>query len=1476
MSITTRLFTIFIVSIVLPSSVGFSEESGRDSEARLKLQFLGDQGHHQPARRASELLPALQERGIDVEYTEDIEATLSPDNLAKLDGLVVYANIDRISDQQAQALLNFVDGGGGFVPLHCASFCFRNNDEIVALIGAQFQRHGTGIFTVTASDAARAHPIMQGYQSFESWDETYVHTKHNEQNRTVLEYRREGDQREPWTWVRNHGQGRVFYTAWGHDARTFTNPGFQNLVERGIRWACGGDPAEVPVFSGPKKEPLEAFTMSVPRTDVEPFEYIDVGPKIPNYVVSQKWGVQEPPKTTMQKPLLPSESQKHYVVPEGFELSLYASEPDIGGKPICMNWDERGRLWVAETFDYPNEKQPEGQGRDRIRICEDTNGDGKADKFTIFADKLSIPTSLAFSHGGAIVHQAPETLFLKDTDGDDVADLRQVLFSGWSTGDTHAGPSNLNFGPDNWFYGIVGYAGFKGTIAGKPHSFRTGFYRIQVKEIDGKVTVTDAEFLRNTNNNSWGVGFSEDGLLFGSTANRNPSEFMPIANRHYERVRGWTSNVLSGIADKHDFNPITKNIRQVDHHGGYTAAAGHALYTARRYPEAFWNRAAFVAGPTGHLVGIFALTPDGAGFKSTSPMNLIASDDEWAAPIMAEVGPDGNVWIIDWYNYIVQHNPTPIGFENGPGNAYMTDLRDKKHGRIYRLTYPKSATSNQATAVFQEPNTLAGATPQQLVDALSSSNMFWRRHAQRLLVEAGDRGVSPALVKLLERKQIDKIGLDVGAIHALRTLQSLGAFASASVRQSLHQVLQHPSSGVVRTAIEVLPRDAQSRDALLEAGWMRSKDPQVRLSALLALSEMPSSDRAAEAILQAMLENPNDRWLNDAATSAAATNGSRFLQLACLQTEAGAHKLRGPSEIVAQHVARSHQQDAVVALIPMLPEAASDLSAAILKGLSDGWPKSTQLTLTDQADAALVQLFEKLPAGSKGQLIRLGQDWGSVTLAKNATQIANSLLAIAANETEKAELRVDSAKQLITLMSNDRETAAKLLESISPRTPQSAAVGMITALRESRAADVGNLILESMDKMTPASRAESIRVLLARPDTTSALLAALKERTVAREDLTLDQQQSLLAHPTPEIRRLSRKVLSGSGGLPSPDRQSVLTRLMPVTEMVGNPEMGKAVFVKNCANCHKHRGEGNKVGPDLTGMAVHPKAELLTHILDPSRSVEGNYRSYAVLTLDGIVVNGMLASETQNAIEIFDAQGKKQVVLREDIDQLIASKKSVMPEGFEKQIDAKGFTDLLEFLTAKGRFLPLPLDKAATAISTQGLFHEGDHGADRIIFDDWSQKTVGEVPFQLIDPRGKRVANIVLLNGPRGTMPPKMPKQVRIPCNASAKSIHLLSGVSGWGFPAHQPKSVSMTLRLHLADGSTEDHDLINGIHFADYIRRVDVPGSEFAFQLRGQQLRHITVQATSDQVIREIELIKGDDPTAPIVVAMTVEGPTQ
>ena len=354
-----------------------------------------------------------------------------------------------------------------------------------------------------------------------------------------------------------------------------------------------------------------------------------------------------------------------------------------------MTWDERGRLWVADPVDYPNNLQPPGKGRDRIVICEDTKGTGKADKFTVFADKLSIPTSMCLLQGRRciVLRRTAAPLFLKDTDGDDKADVREVLFARLGHGrharlrQQHAiWPGQLD----------LGHAGLQPFEAHARRRDACASARASIASSrDGDRQDRKFEFLRSTNNNTWGLGMSEEGIIFGSTANGNPERLHAdseplLRSRHAAGRRRWcwaASPIATSSSRSRD------KVRQVDFHGGYTAAAGHALYTARTYPQEYWNRTAFVTEPTGHLVGTFVLRRDGSNFSSTNPFNLLASDDEWTAPIMAEVGPDGNVWVIDWYNYIVQHNPTPAGFKTGKGAAYETDLRDKKHGRIYRIVH---------------------------------------------------------------------------------------------------------------------------------------------------------------------------------------------------------------------------------------------------------------------------------------------------------------------------------------------------------------------------------------------------------------------------------------------------------------------------------------------------------------------------------------------------------------------------------------------------------------------------------------------------------------------------------------------------------------------------------------------------------------------------------------------------------------------
>ena len=1480
-----RLLTMALAVLAL-SLASVSQIQAGD----LKLLFLGDSGHHQPAARFAELQPALSRMGIDLTYTQDVDL-LASDSLKQYDGVILYANIDSIEPEQAAGLISYVESGKGFIPLHCASFCFRNSREVVALMGAQFLTHGTG--DVTPEQAQVAHPILDGFDGFTSWDETYLHRLHNEQGRTVLEYRRgppqaQGSDREPWTWVREQGKGRVFYTAWGHDSRTFTNPGFQDLISRGIRWACGSQllTTNTPEHQGGLDSAVASFPipkMTAKQTEVEPFEQVDVGSEIPNYTPSKKWGVQGKPLNLMQAALSPQESMKHMVVPENFHVELFASEPDIGGKPICMTWDAKGRLWVAETYDYPNELQPPGGGRDRIRICEDTDHDGKADKFTVFAEKLSIPTSITFHNGGVIVQNAIETLYLKDTNGDDVADQRDVLFTGWAVGDTHGGVSNFQYGLDNWIWAMQGYNDSKpqrGPIVANGEAalprFRQGFFRFRP---DG----SELEFIRSTNNNTWGLGISEEGLIFGSTANHNPSNFMPVPNRYYERVRGWTASLtLETIADTYKFEPITDKIRQVDHHGGYTAAAGHALYTARKYPQEYWNRVAFVNGPTGKLVGSFVLSEKGSGFQSTSPFNLLASDDEWTAPIMSEIGPDGNVWVIDWYNYIVQHNPTPEGFKTGKGAAYETKLRDKTHGRIYRVVYDGPSVNGQQTAAPKlDWVDLTTAKPEVLVQSLSNPTMLIRKHAQRLLVERGLKDVFPALLKLLQDDSVDAIDLNVAAIHALWTLHGLNAVttenftADTQVQSAMAKALSHPSAGVRRNAVAVLPDCQAAFELIRTANLLEDEEPQVVLATLLALSDMQSAD--AGELLARFMKQPNalaDRWLSDAATSAAAVHSAKFM-VAYLEPSEGSNTKAGLSalRIVAEHSARNRLlADNLQAVLQGLANSDEASVASVIEGLQAGWPASYELKISDDSAASLAAILNRTPDELKGGLVQLANSWGTTALKDQMIKVSQAMMAQLDDDEMSVEKRIEVANQLIGLDPANAKSLDAVIDIVDPLQPPSLSLGMIQAAARSVAPELADALVELTQGATPAIRDATIAVMLARPALTQQLLSAIQNGQMQVADLSTLQRQTLMDHPDAKIQQLAKAVIAKGDVAVNADRAKVIAAKLGLTQQTGDAKAGKLVFTKNCATCHVLNGEGNVVGPNLTGMSVHPKIELLTHILDPNRSVEANYRLYTVMTQAGEIVNGILASESLTTIEIVDAQAKRHKILREDIDQLKASTKSAMPEGFEATIDDTAMSNLLEYLVQKGDYVPLPLTKIANVDTSQGMFYDHNNAAERLVFDDWSVKQVGKVPFMLVDPKVMRGNNAIMLYGPLGPYAPKLAKSVTLDCNTAAKAIYILGGVSGWGAQAAGESGVAMFVRLHYAGGSVEDHELVNGQHIADYIRRIDVPKSQFAFDLNGRQLRYLSIEPKKSEIIDSIEFVKADHPSAPIVMAVTVE----
>ena len=484
----------------------------------------------------------------------------------------------------------------------------------------------------------------------------------------------------------------------------------------------------------------------------------------------------------------------------------------------------------------------------------------------------------------------------------------------------------MRLGLDGWIYLTVGYSGFEGTVGGERLSFKQSVLRFKP---DG----SKLEVLTSTSNNTWGMGLDETGEIVYSTANGEHSSYVGIPNRAFESVRGWLGKGNAKMADHQNMHPLAK-IRQVDWFGGFTAASGHAVYTARQFPPEFWNKIAFVTEPTGHLVHMDRLERKGSGFVTRDRFNLFASTDEWTSPILAEVGPDGAVWVIDWYNYVVQHNPTPAGFKTGKGAAYETPLRDKTHGRIYRVI--------NETRPLGKSFDLASAGPDVLLAALQSDNMFWRMRAEWKIVERGKKDVDiiEPLMKLVVASKPDEIGEAPAALHALWTLQRLGALEDdAPATTVFYLALRHRAPGVRRGAVEVWPRTLRAERRLLNtsilagsralqagrfipsADVLKDESPAVRRAALLALAEMPASEEAGAAIAayRGNWADGNDVWISLAATSAAARHADGFLDEALAQpntTEA----FRSAVRIVAEHAARGDLGNTLSPLLARLKD----------------------------------------------------------------------------------------------------------------------------------------------------------------------------------------------------------------------------------------------------------------------------------------------------------------------------------------------------------------------------------------------------------------------------------------------------------------------------------------------------------------------------------------------------------------------------
>ncbi|MES2477343.1 MAG: PVC-type heme-binding CxxCH protein [Verrucomicrobiota bacterium] len=1330
------------------------------------------------------------------------------------------------NDADQARIKAYLEAGGGVVLMH---------DAILAsglVKGTPNKWSGTLPFFFTPP--GRDHPITRGVSNFDI-ESGMIHGIEPGEGSQILATTWSPNQKHlkgtvpqpyvygvsPLIWTTEIGKGRLVCIVPGMNA-TLKHPAMRTMFARALAWAG-------------REEKVDSLSN---LGDVAQLVYPPGGP------------------------LEPKKALGSLVTHPDFTAELVAAEPLIS-KPLNLDWDAQGRLWVIESIEYPEGKQgggPESMyalwqretqlpkpnaahrpAGDRVSWLEDSDGDGVMDKKHLFADDLDLATSFCFYQDGVIVAQPPEILFLRDTDGDGKSDRRGVLYTGLGTSDRHAVLNNLRWGLDGWIYATHGYAGSpKVTSADGQRDFGaigSGIVRFRP---DGSAI----EMVSAKSGNCWGVDITSDGeLFFTQPTSGDLVMHVPVSDRIMAEGRmgsqpSWQVMVhLRPVKPLMSWEEIVEN-QPNDVIGSFTAACGCAIYEGGSWPKE-WTNAYFTAEPTVHIVHHESLSPAGVTYtaEKTRDEEFSATKDFWSRPIDTRIGPDGQLYVIDFYNQAILHNDPrgPIHLWN---NQAARPDRDHFFGRIIRYRHK---ASQPLPAV--DLSDLSGR-----IAALSHPNREVRFRAQRL-IEEGDMTAAASLLE-------NATGL--AKIHALW----IRAAAKALSQTELLAALDHPDASVrVTTARVIAAHPELARPALIEAiGKRLSREEDARV--ILRLLAAPPADAVLPAALLVSLQAKSaDTWTRAAIARLAKNNSAEVLAAALTAPEP--HQ----QAFLAALLFDAHAQDGIklATMLRALSNADGlEISLFSLASLRKrDLPRDSELTAALEALAA-----SEHPRLAAAALPLAAREWSDADAAKRLPQLVEKI-----TTTSKQEPDVFAALASLPIYP---EPLAATLQQILTHADESS-IPVLNAVLANPSSPATDLKLALLPSISAASKARILESLLGRSDSAIALTDALATERVPVAVVGTQVLARLAEHPDKIVRRHAAPAVARFRGAEEA-KDAVIARLLPQVMTPGDVTIGKQLY-SACAVCHVFRGEGLSIGPVLEGMGVHGVEALLTHIVDPNREVEPSYHVWNVATKDGQNHSGFLSRETAGSVFLKNAGGEMEI-LRDSIVSKTDSGKSLMPEGFEG-LGETGLRDLIAYLrSGEQRFHTLSFGKAATADGSQGVYQARDLISDSVGLKSYGLVEEQGIPFQLQDPTtasgGKSV--IVLKGGlNRDAVSQTMPQQIEIPVNLAAGRIHLLGAVAGWGFPAVQEKMPILTATVAYTDGSTEELVFSNGIDIADHAGPVDVPGSARTGLTHHGQIRYLWRDLKKPTAtISTIVLSSASNACAPMVAAITLESPSK
>jgi putative membrane-bound dehydrogenase-like protein len=939
---------------------------------------------------------------------------------------------------------------------------------------------------------------------------------------------------------------------------------------------------------------------------------------------------------------------REMILPPGFKATLFAGEPDVQ-QPIAFAIDDRGRLWVAEAYTYPN-RAKEGEGRDRIVVFEDTDGDGKFNRRTVFMEKLNLVSGIELGFGGVWVGAAPYLMFIPIADGDEPkpAGEPKILLDGWGWQDTHETLNTFKWGPDGWLYGCHGV--FTHSNVGKPGTPDNERTRINAGIWRYHPTKHVFEVFAEGTSNPWGIDFDENGQLIAEAC-VIPHLFHIIQGARYHRQAGshfnpHTYDDIKTIADHLHWAGNQWNQSDISRSaelGGGHAHVGLMIYQGDNWPAEYRGKV-FMNNIHGACLNMDVLERKGSGFVGRHAPDPIKFNDAWSQIVNFQEGPDGAVYFIDWYDKNQCHSND-------------ANQHDRSNGRIFKISYGETkAVQANLTAKSNE----------ELVELALAKNDWFGRHARRLLQERS--ATDNSIGKLLNAPPDEPPGYDPS--KKLRWLWTAHAIGSPS----------HPTYALYRMnefvrawQIQLLTEGKSVSSGILnEFARMAQKDssPVVRLYLASAMQRLPIEDRwEVLAALSQRAEDAHDHNIPLMVWYAAEPLPTADMERALKLAENA--KLPNLLNFMTRRTAALNTSQAFEAITKSLLRLSTDQQRLdALNGLSAALKGQRRVTMHVNWPAVETALANSANPGIRAQMQSLSLTFGSTTAL---TSLRKTLMD-KATDVAARKLAFDSL-----LSVKDTELPALLRQLLSDADLRGSALRGLGTYDDAQTPDA---ILPLYSSLSAAHKRDARNTLAGRPAYAQRLLAAVEANQIPKSDLTADLIQQLRNLKNPEVDALLAKVW-GTARESNADKKAEIARVRNIFHgggsQPGDAYRGRTVFTKICLPCHTMFGSGGQVGPDLTGSNRGDLDYILENMVDPNAVIPNDYLSWNIETKDERSITGIVKAQTEHAVTVMTAN-ETIVLPRNEIALMEQGKLSMMPEDLLKPLTDQEIRDLIIYL----------------------------------------------------------------------------------------------------------------------------------------------------------------------------------------------------